>query len=1088
MNASTLALLGLLAFALPICQTEASPLTDTGRNALASHNLSAADAAFASAVAADADDEEANVLYALTRILSLETTPDAQEILDHMGVSQTGRDVLNWTADAPKNLPTRLNSRQFKVFAKNHLLPEVIAADANLAKVTTPTFKLVLSAQETGLQDVVLDYGDILMLRAMAQALIFNLILLDNFNTAFNIPDIEGWFSSNMLTMEHLLSAYPDLLKRSGSNSLTTAGARFSTFVNTYVGASEVIRARITGTDSEPLFAIDPDRVAKEAQFRASLLTIQSSLTAPVNFDANTPLFTGAFFASDASLRDLLPVFKFNHPWPGSFSDPTFAGVFPGNTQDRALAAFTRIGYVLDRYFPHEDKTIPPEVKFTSPKANARIHSDGTYEVAVAGTASGKAGVARVELSHMGLGSTFWSLPFVATGSTSWSANLTGISPGVNVVFATAYNAWGKASHPKTLGFTYVATGTVNLQSSGGGKIVSMRSHIPSDWTAWLPLVYPPDVARDLKRYWSKSAGGKISLKTAAEGQLGMLYTVKAVPDAGYIFDAWYKAPTMDYIDSIVPKRVFWMVNGYSAYASFIRNPFPAYAGVYKGSLQHQGLPVGFTSVSISNTGAFTGKVMLGGRAYNFRGRLDAYGRASEIWISRGKQLSRWWVDLTLDLSNSGDPLSVNVYDADVWNQVGSATATIGGAVLGTLNLQSSEGGRISSLPGGPKPLGKSYTVKAMPDPGFFFDGWYDAAGGIISGDQKLIFTMADGYSAYAKFIPNRFIELAGNYNAITHLVNADWYPGPATGLVSISITKTGAFTGKLIKVGAAYTLSGSFDHTGQAEIQIPRGNNLPAWLGYLDLDSNSLSFLSYDENWNVIDSVGATLGDPSLVLARHFTLDLLPDTDESMTPKPQGHGYGLVTTSAQGNVRVAGKLADGTPFTQSGFITGDGSLPLFVPLYSGSGQIAGDVQFDYYSSSEPGGQTASGDLVWDKPQASTGNYQKGLEAMVSAQGSAWQAPTRANEWLPAFWTFEDLQGEMPSKEITLGISRIINVPADENRLKLRVDFSNGSFNGSFLDPGAITPTLFRGILNMNMGYGAGFYLNGGVSGAVLLQ
>lgn len=85
---------------------------------------------------------------------------------------------------------------------------------------------------------------------------------------------------------------------------------------------------------------------------------------------------------------------------------------------------------------------------------------------------------------------------------------------------------------------------------------------------------------------------------------------------------------------------------------------------------------------------------------------------------------------------------------------------------------------------------------------------------------------------------------------------------------------------------------------------------------------------------------------------ARYYTASLsLPFANDPGTPVwslPVGHGYLTLTAGATGNVRIAGKLADGTFISQSSpllpYITCGqaAAVPFFIPLYNGRGSAGG--------------------------------------------------------------------------------------------------------------------------------------------------
>ena len=136
----------------PVFAQTADNYFDQGKAYLENGQLPDANNKFQQALNLDPNHQGANLFYAVTRILMISESSDFNTLLDRAGVSSSGRDVLNWTADfmrnptgkilLPSNTPT---SGELQTFIKNDVLPEVNGALSNLSKVTSSyqtTFEL----------------------------------------------------------------------------------------------------------------------------------------------------------------------------------------------------------------------------------------------------------------------------------------------------------------------------------------------------------------------------------------------------------------------------------------------------------------------------------------------------------------------------------------------------------------------------------------------------------------------------------------------------------------------------------------------------------------------------------------------------------------------------------------------------------------------------------------------------------------------------------------------------------------------------------------------------------------------------------
>jgi photosystem II stability/assembly factor-like uncharacterized protein len=130
-----------------------------GKEDLEDGLLTEASANFQQALGLDPNHEGANLFYAVTRLAMISQTAAFNTLLDRSGVSATGRNVFNWTADftrdpngkilLPSNAPT---GGEFQSYLKTDILPEVNAALNNLSKVGSAyqTTFLWLTAAGTG--------------------------------------------------------------------------------------------------------------------------------------------------------------------------------------------------------------------------------------------------------------------------------------------------------------------------------------------------------------------------------------------------------------------------------------------------------------------------------------------------------------------------------------------------------------------------------------------------------------------------------------------------------------------------------------------------------------------------------------------------------------------------------------------------------------------------------------------------------------------------------------------------------------------------------------------------------------------------
>ena len=309
-------------------------LLATNDDAAAYANLPAAYADFNAAVGLSPNHEAANVLVAATRLALLPQQAGASNALNRLGVSAHGRDVFNWTAHFQTNnsgqvvLPANLNSAEAIALCNTNLLPAIRASLTNLNRITNRAFTLSLTTDETRVQPVTLDWGDIELMRVGLHAAEFAGHTLNAHNLSVVITHLQtlGNAKPSQLTVQKVLADYPSLFALISKSELDASKAELTNAILSYLAASDFIR-----NDRQPgvgLFELLPEEEAKEAIFRDALTNALASLDHPVMVVSNNPgrVYGGAYFAGSKSLRSLLPQFSANRYVSNSLPDYTLGG------------------------------------------------------------------------------------------------------------------------------------------------------------------------------------------------------------------------------------------------------------------------------------------------------------------------------------------------------------------------------------------------------------------------------------------------------------------------------------------------------------------------------------------------------------------------------------------------------------------------------------------------------------------------------------------------------------------------------------------------------------------------------------------
>ena len=382
-----------------------------GRVALSRTNLVLAKSRFEAAATQCPERDDARFLYALARVLAIPSEPSGSNFLNRIGVPSEGRGIFRWDAWAPSDTngvwlaPPGVNASEGVAMLRTNILPAISGAAADLASITDPAFSLTLTERETSVTELTVDYGDVLMLRALLHAFEYLGYTAQSWNVDVTLSALRALHDGGMLSVQQVLADYPQLLTFTTTNELLVAKAAFQTAIDRYYEASAVIRAR--EHNLQRLFTYDFDHAEEEERFRCILASARASLERPTVLctASNYTLHIARHFDGHTSLRDLLPMFAGDRPIVGTLPDATLGGVIFGLTDiavEGLLAKFTPMavlmgnaGVIPPNRFISEFRTLPGRIYALEYSTNlrswneiSRFYSEGgTYGFVDAGTA-----------------------------------------------------------------------------------------------------------------------------------------------------------------------------------------------------------------------------------------------------------------------------------------------------------------------------------------------------------------------------------------------------------------------------------------------------------------------------------------------------------------------------------------------------------------------------------------------------------------------------------------------------------------------------------------------------------------------------
>ncbi|MBX3734934.1 MAG: immunoglobulin domain-containing protein [Verrucomicrobiae bacterium] len=312
----------------------ADRLVMSGRAALAQRTnpgLTAATTTFLTALQVDPDHEAGNIFFAASRIADIVNHRSANDLLDRLGVAKAKRNLYHWDAgpsrDKDGNLiaPVGTDSAEVIAFARTNLLLELQGALTNLSQAADADLAIMVTKNESLLDDVIVDQGDIQLVRAVLCLAEYFIRTTYSWNLSTQLSDLADLKRSDSLTVEKLMAGYPQLLTMANSGEVVPAITALETAIDSYVQGAGIIRSRPAGLTR--LFNVDREDEDSEERFRQGLIDLKASLSGLITV-AERPEFQvnlGRLLGETNGPHGLLPAFEGNIPDPATLPNPNFS-------------------------------------------------------------------------------------------------------------------------------------------------------------------------------------------------------------------------------------------------------------------------------------------------------------------------------------------------------------------------------------------------------------------------------------------------------------------------------------------------------------------------------------------------------------------------------------------------------------------------------------------------------------------------------------------------------------------------------------------------------------------------------------------
>jgi hypothetical protein len=429
------------------------------------------------------------------------------------------------------------------------------------------------------------------------------------------------------------------------------------------------------------------------------------------------------------------------------------------------------------------------------------------------------------------------------------------------------------------------------------------------------------------------------------------------------------------------------------------------------------------------------------------------------------------------------------------WIQTNSAVVTV----------NPSGAGKVTSVKNGQiLQIGNTYLAAATPSSkNWIISDWVDGSGDILSSNAAFAYVDTDGVLT-ANFVPNPFTNaaLAGTYTGLFYDTNLGVELDDA-GYITLTVTETGAFSGKLFLADNASPLAffGQLSVTSDGGMAVAQAllqrsvktagqeTSTEYWQLSLEIATDPdladpgtgrlgglvLHFAYESEPIDSAEIQGQLSTSNTNILAGLYNVAITPAFSDP-SQGPGGYSYGSAKVGKGGTVTLALNLADGTSpaisFPTS--LARDGSCPFYASLYGGEGVILGWLRFPTNGS----GTMEPAPVQWVKQTLADAFYPNGFSATPNVFGGLYVPPSRANSnvfgWTAGTFVVDQnyvglsLQDET---DIPVQFNPAHNTFSDTNNLTVTLTPSSGALAGVF-PAGGQTRFKFRGVELDGAGYG----------------
>ncbi len=318
---------------------------EKGHMYLRNHDILSACDSFKSAADGNPNDQQAQAMYGLVRVLALLQNDTFIKLVENTGAVINDSNLYSPDFEFPLNGKVPAFNRQWNTkeemdYLLGECLPELLSALNNLEKINNTGIRIKFADSQLSLLGcrieaetaLEMDYADILVLKSIITGTVAAIYELSNFDISaypYFATDCGEYVSA-----QAILAAYGNIFKASKIGNASKAKDWFLKFIDSYNTASEKVRNRSEG-DTNHLFVLESKNLSAEGDLRGYMADAKKSANGTVitvseisdvdPVDVNlSKLFVEGF-----DLRAFEPYVSENTVVKGTYPDPTIGGLFP---------------------------------------------------------------------------------------------------------------------------------------------------------------------------------------------------------------------------------------------------------------------------------------------------------------------------------------------------------------------------------------------------------------------------------------------------------------------------------------------------------------------------------------------------------------------------------------------------------------------------------------------------------------------------------------------------------------------------------------------------------------------------------------